>query len=97
MFLKLGNKPEKTLKPPFFYRDEHERIGDIIKKYGHFLKVYSVVPKKMFCSNFLFLLKYFSNVFMTVNNGMDPLKVGIGPGIIIFYYIDTDEFPRFPQ
>ena len=24
----------------FFAREEHERIGDIIKKYGHFLKVH---------------------------------------------------------
>lgn len=38
---------EKTWKL-FVHRDEHERIGDIIKKYGHFLKVCSVIPKKRF-------------------------------------------------
>ena len=35
-------------------REEHERIGDIIKKYGHFLKVWCVQNVNFSVNNHLY-------------------------------------------
>ena len=40
-FLNQGQLRLHQFSAFFLNREEHERIGDIIKKYGHFLKVYS--------------------------------------------------------
>jgi len=39
------------------FREEHERIGDIIKKYGHFLKVLIIISLLLLIKTLFYFLE----------------------------------------